>query len=198
MGILRGITEEMIEPIAQIATNCGLEALEVTMNTPNAAELIRTMVKVSNGHFKVGAGTVLSLSQLDSALSAGASFIVSPVVDKVIIRNCTDSDVPVFPGALSPTEVWQAWDSGATMVKLFPANIFGPKYIKELRGPFDTIKILVCGGVSTENISSYVSHGADAFAFGGSIFDLKKLQDEDFGSIQNNLSQLIHAYENLA
>lgn len=193
MGILRGITPEMVEPIAEIATLCSLEALEVTMNTAGAPELIRALSVASEGRFRVGAGTVLGMRQLETAVHAGASFIVSPTVDTSLIKECVSARIPVFPGALTPTEVWQAWDSGATMVKLFPANSFGPGYIKDLLGPLDQVKIMVCGGVSPANIGEYFANGAAAAAFGGSIFNLEQMKKSSYSDVTSSLNALIKA-----
>lgn len=193
MGILRGISPEMVEPIAEIATLCSLEALEVTMNTAGAPELIRALSVASEGRFRVGAGTVLGMRQLETAVHAGASFIVSPIVDTALIKECVSARIPVFPGALTPTEVWQAWDSGATMVKLFPANSFGPGYIKDLLGPLDQVKIMVCGGVSPANIGEYFANGAAAAAFGGSIFNLAQMKKSSYSDVTSSLNALIKA-----
>lgn len=193
MGILRGISPEMVGPIAEIASRSGLEALEVTMNTAGAPELIRALTIASAGRFRVGAGTVLGMRQLETAVHAGASFIVSPIVDTVLIKECVSARIPVFPGALTPTEVWQAWDSGATMVKLFPANSFGPGYVKDLLGPLDQVKIMICGGVSPANISEYFANGAAAAAFGGSIFNLEQMKKSSYSDVTSSLNALIKA-----
>ena len=193
LGILRGVEKRHLKPLVVVATDSGLEAIEVTMNSVGAAELIETLVDVSDGSLAVGAGTVLSKRDLDNALSAGASFIVTPVNVDSITKECRRKNVPVFPGALTPKEVHDAWQSGATMVKLFPAGCFGPKYIKELRGPFNDIKLLACGGINTENIPEYFASGVSAVAFGGSVFKKEWLDNGKYEKVGNSIAELVRA-----
>jgi 2-dehydro-3-deoxyphosphogluconate aldolase/(4S)-4-hydroxy-2-oxoglutarate aldolase len=138
----------------------------------------------------VGAGTVISKSDLDEALAAGASFIVMPICDREIVEICAKKGVPVFPGALTPREVLEAWQLGAAMVKVFPSDVFGPGYIKALKGPFDKLKLMAVGGVRLDNVGEYFSCGADAVAFGASVFKKEWLKAKDFESI----GQLVEKY----
>lgn len=195
LGILRNITEDMLEPIAEICKNTGLQSIEITMNTADAPTLISQLKNIANGRFSVGAGTVLHTVDLDSALKAGAEFIVAPNTNKELITECVRINTPVFPGALTPTEILQAWDLGATLVKVFPISCFGPQYIKEIKGPLNNVKILACGGVTNDNISEFFSFGADAVAFGGSIFNIPCLKNKDYDTIQTNVNRLISSYK---
>lgn len=194
LGILRGILDDEVEFISEIAAKQRLTALEITMNTKDAPRLIRMMTLAANGRFKVGAGTVLSLDDLHSALDAGASFVVLPSLVTDVVSYCGKNGIPVFPGALTPTEILNAWNAGATMVKVFPSNVFGPSYIREIRGPFDKIALLACGGVNESNIQSYFSFGAAAAAFGGSIFKREWIESRDEKSISAALRSLLDAY----
>ncbi len=193
MGILRGINKDMVEPIVETVISSGLKTIEITMNTPGAAGLISEMVKSSTGKLIIGAGTVLSLEDLKKAIDAGASFIVMPALIEDVTLWCVKNSIPVFPGALTPQEIYRAWQSGATMVKVFPSKIFGPGYFKELHGPFQDIKLLACGGITPENISSYFSSGASAVAFGGSIFKKEWLIKGEFNKIATAITSLIQA-----
>ena len=169
----------------------GLKTIEITMNTVNAPELIKLMVNKAKGRLTIGAGTVLSMDDLFIALKAGASFIVMPVLIEDIVKYCVKHFIPVFPGALTPQEIYRAWDAGASMVKIFPANIFGPEYFKEIHGPFNNIELLACGGVNSENIHTFFSCGASAIAFGGSIFKKNWIKNHDFLSIKGAIEKLI-------
>jgi 2-dehydro-3-deoxyphosphogluconate aldolase/(4S)-4-hydroxy-2-oxoglutarate aldolase len=193
LGILRGIEARHVPPVAEAVAATGLEAIEVTMNTADAPALIRRMVAESNGRFIVGAGTVLSLEDLDAALDAGATFIVMPVLVPDVVAACVAKDIAVFPGALTPQEIFDAWRAGATMVKVFPASCFGPAYFKEVKGPFRDIELLACGGVNAENMSAYFASGASAVAFGGSIFRSDWLAAGEFGRIQSAMRTLVDA-----
>jgi 2-dehydro-3-deoxyphosphogluconate aldolase/(4S)-4-hydroxy-2-oxoglutarate aldolase len=195
LGILRGIKERDIEPLAEVCIKCGLDYLEITMNTEHAPNIISKMINVSRGKIIIGAGTVLSSYDLELALNAGARFIVCPSINSELIKRCVDQKVPVFPGALTPTEVQHAWDKGATMVKLFPASLFGPSYIKELKGPFDKIKIMAVGGVTENNIYTFFENGADAVAFGSSIFNLEWMKDNRYENIEAKMHTLFSNYK---
>lgn len=194
MGILRGIDSGILEPLLKTVESSGLETIEITMNTKGAARLIRRARALSK-KLVIGAGTVLNLENLKSALDSGATFIVTPVLIREIMEYCVRNKMPVFPGALSPTDIYNAWRAGATMVKVFPAGVFGPEYLKEIKGPFDNIELLACGGVTPLNLKSYFSCGASAVTLGKSVFKEEWLKERDFksigGAIKNFLDEFI-------
>jgi len=194
MGILRGVKADSIEPVVEMAISSGLQTIEITMNTPGAPDLIRRAVKAAQGRLMIGAGTVVTSDHLKVALDAGARFIVLPMLVYDVVEYCRDNEIPVFPGAFSPQEIYNAWVAGATMVKIFPAQFLGPGYIKEIKGPFNSIEMLACGGVTLENIRSYFDCGASAVAFGGSVFREEWLKARDFDSISRSIKALISAY----
>jgi 2-dehydro-3-deoxyphosphogluconate aldolase / (4S)-4-hydroxy-2-oxoglutarate aldolase len=195
LGILRGITEISVKPLALTCINSGLKYIEITMNTKGAEDLIRQMITVSDNKLFVGAGTVLNLEDLNRALAAGAKFIVCPTIVEEVILECNEQHIPVFPGALTPTEVQKAWSLGATMVKLFPASFFGPAYIRELKAPLNSIKIMAVGGVNENNINVYFSEGADAVAFGSSIFKQQWIDEGRFDLIEEKIGALIKQFK---
>jgi len=191
MGILRGIKKDAIAPLVETMTESGLRTVEIAMNTKGAPELIKAMCKKAGSRLTVGAGTVLTLESLKKALDAGASFIVLPVLVDEVVAACRKRKIPVFPGAFTPQEVYRAWKAGATMVKVFPAKFFGPGYFKELKGPFNKIELLACGGVTTENIKEFFESGASAVAFGASIFKKEWLKARDYNRIGECIKNLI-------
>jgi 2-dehydro-3-deoxyphosphogluconate aldolase/(4S)-4-hydroxy-2-oxoglutarate aldolase len=191
LGILRGITEIDLEPLISTIIDSGLETIEITLNTENALDLIRTAVKTSNGKLSIGAGTVLTKDAAKEAVNTGAEFIVTPALICEVTKFCKENKIPVFPGVLTPTEIYNAWQEGAAMVKVFPASVFGPKYFKELKGPFNNIKLMAVGGVTKENISDFFKNGADAAAFGASIFKQEWLAKKDFASIKKELDNFV-------
>ena len=197
LGILRGISKNSIVPLASAIVKSGLKTVEITMNTENAPQLIKEMVLVSDGRLAVGAGTVLGLIDLENALNAGASFIVMPVIQKDVMEYCVNNNIPVFPGALTPNEIFQAWEMGATMVKVFPAKVFGPAYFKEVKAPLNNLKLMATGGVSTDNLQSYFHNGANAISFGSGIFKPEWIADEAFQKIEDEIVKLIQAYNRL-
>lgn len=167
---MRGITPPELEPLFETIVAAGLQTVEITMNTEGATGLIKNAVKRYGKQLMIGAGTVLNLKDLKNALGSGAKFIVSPVVVPAVIRYCVRHKIPVFPGALVPQDIYEAWQAGATMVKVFPSGCFGPEYFKEIKGPFPKIELLACGGVTPENMPDYFKCGASAVAIGSSIF----------------------------
>ena len=170
IGILRGFPEEICLRLLDTYRGAGLNTIEITMNTAGAKDIIARAVKEYGSDLNVGAGTVCSQEDLDAALQAGARFIVTPVLHTGIIRRCKELGVPVFPGAYTPSEIHAAWEAGATMVKVFPAGMLGPEYIKQVKAPLNSIKLLPTGGVSLENMEAYLKAGASGFGLGGSLF----------------------------
>lgn len=193
MGILRGVEANIIESLVECVIDAGLKTLEITMNTKDAPQIIKRAVRMSKNRLTLGAGTVLSIEELEAALSAGATFIVTPVLIRDVMTHCARYKIPVFPGALTPSEIYEAWGRGATMVKVFPAKFFGPEYFKEIKGPFNNIELLACAGVTPENLKDYFANGARAVSFGASVFRPEWLLKKDFASISCAIKQFVKA-----
>ncbi|MDD4939599.1 MAG: bifunctional 4-hydroxy-2-oxoglutarate aldolase/2-dehydro-3-deoxy-phosphogluconate aldolase [Candidatus Omnitrophica bacterium] len=183
MGIVRGLALEQAEPLVEAAVSAGLETLEITMNTKDAAKVIKAADKLSKKRLTLGAGTVLDMDSLKTALDSGATFIVMPVLIEEVLAYCVKNRIPAFPGALTPQEIYSAWRQGASMVKVFPARSFGPEYFKEIKGPFEKIELLAVGGVTPENLGEYFACGASAVAFGSSVFKREWLQNKEYRKI---------------
>ncbi|MDR7131693.1 2-dehydro-3-deoxyphosphogluconate aldolase/(4S)-4-hydroxy-2-oxoglutarate aldolase [Algoriphagus sp. 4150] len=179
VGIIRGQSLDSILRIAQAYEEAGLTTLEITMNTEAAASIIST-VKKEFPSLNVGAGTVCNLEDLREALDAGAEFIVTPIIDELVIEHAVDENIPIFPGAYSPTEIYKAWSLGASAVKVFPATQLGVEFIKDILGPLDQIKLLPTGGVSKFNIRSFFEAGAFGVGMGSSLIDKKMVGEGDF------------------
>lgn len=192
-GIVRGVQLEDIELLVETVIQAGLETIEIAMNTAYAAMLIQRAVKVAQRRLTIGAGTVLTLEDLEAALSAGATFIVLPTLEENVVKRCVKREIPVFPGALTPQEILRAWQAGATMVKVFPAKFFGPEYFKEIKGPFQEIELLACGGVTPQNMNDYFSCGAAAVSFGASVFKKEWLQIKNFKRIGQTIGEYVKA-----
>ncbi|MFH1507497.1 MAG: bifunctional 4-hydroxy-2-oxoglutarate aldolase/2-dehydro-3-deoxy-phosphogluconate aldolase [Candidatus Omnitrophota bacterium] len=194
LGILRGIEPDILEPLISAIDSAGLKTIEITMNTLGSAELIRKAVGLSKGRFTIGAGTVLDMQSLKSALDAGATFMVMPVLILEVIEYCAKNRIPVFPGALTPQEIYTAWRAGATMVKVFPSSFFGPEYFKEIKGPFNDVELMACGGVTSQNLKTYFTNGASAVSFGASVFKKEWLSQKDFFSVTQSIKKYIQEY----
>lgn len=195
MGILRGIEIDAVEPLVDTVKSSGLETIEITMNTKAAADLIKKAAGYSKGAITIGAGTVLDIEGLKAALDSGATFAVTPVLVDEVMGYCIKNKIPVFPGALTPLEVYNSWKAGATMVKVFPAKFFGPAYFKEIKGPFNDIELLACAGVTAENMNEYFSNGAGAVSFGASVFRSEWLKIGDFKSIGCEIKKFVRSFK---
>lgn len=194
LGILRGIKAGDIEPLLEVIEAAGLKTIEITMNTPSAPELIRKALAQALGRITIGAGTVLDMQSLKLALDSGATFIVMPVLIEDVAEYCVKNRIPVFPGAFSPQEIYRAWKAGAAMVKVFPSGFLGPEYFKEIKGPFNDIELLACGGVKAENMKFYFANGASAVSFGASVFRKEWLAGKDFSRIGQAIQEYIRAF----
>jgi len=194
IGILRGYSATQVEKIIHHSSRGGLRNIEITMNSKGAVELIKLAKERAEREMNVGAGTVCSLTDLDSALKAGATFIVTPIVNADVIKVCNQEKVPVIPGGFTPTEVYRAWELGADMVKLFPANQFGPRYLKDLLGPFDKIKLVPTGGVSLANFAEYLQSGAYGFGIASPLFDMKRVEAEEWEWLEQQARSFAELY----
>ena len=194
VGILRGFDRRQVENLVAAAAAGGLCNFEVTMNSPNAADLIRLTCEMVGEGSNVGAGTVCSLSTLEAALDAGAGFIVTPVVNSGVIRECVKRQIPIFPGALTPTEIHQAFDLGASIVKVFPSDSLGPGYIKSLKGPFPEWRLMPTGGVTVETLGAYKRAGAEAFGVGGPLFEQEQVLAGNWKWVEEQARRFVQAY----
>jgi 2-dehydro-3-deoxyphosphogluconate aldolase / (4S)-4-hydroxy-2-oxoglutarate aldolase len=191
IGIIRQIAMEDVKQILPRYYEAGLNTVEITLNTDNAEDMIRYASEQFRGRLNIGAGTVCTLGDLRKALNAGAQFIVSPILDEEVITFCVKRKVPVFPGAYSPNEIYKAWNLGASMVKVFPASSLGPKYIHEVKGPLNQIKLIPTGGINIDNCVEFLNAGADALGIGGELFDKKTISEENWDALSAHFEKLV-------
>jgi 2-dehydro-3-deoxyphosphogluconate aldolase/(4S)-4-hydroxy-2-oxoglutarate aldolase len=161
------------------------------MNTPSAAAIIQFAADKYRGQLNVGAGTVCNTDDLELAIKAGSQFIVTPILDADVIRTCVGKKIPVFPGAYTPTEIYQAWKLGASMVKVYPATSLGPEYIKDVKAPLNNIKLMPTGGINLENIQTFINSGADGLGIGSQLFDKKLIKDENWEGLELHFKQYV-------
>lgn len=194
VGILRFFPRHQVERLIPAALEGGLCNLEITMNTAGAEDLIRLACSLVGSRANIGAGTVITLDQLDRALAAGASFIVTPALVPEVIRACVERNVPVMPGAMTPTEILTAWQLGATVVKVFPADQLGPAHIRAVKAPFPEIPLMPTGGVTVETLPAFRKAGADAFGVGGPLFDPKQAAAGNWDWFRQQAARFVDAY----
>lgn len=190
IAIVRGIREQDGERVAQALLDGGITVMEITLNTPGAPDMIRKLKRSFGDRMRIGAGTVLDTDDLNIALEAGASFIVTPNTDEDVIRRSVEAGLPIFPGAMTPSEIVRAWKAGATAVKLFPSASLGLDYIKELQGPLNHIPMIAVGGVKKENIADFLRIGCYAVGIGGSVINLKEIEAGRFDYVTSRAAEL--------
>ena len=193
IGILRNINEETVKNLLPVYFKSGFNSVEITMNSTKAVEILKSSVK-EFPEMNIGAGTVCTMEELDLACDAGASFIVSPILSIEIIKKSIERKVAVFPGALTPSEIFKAHSLGATAVKVFPITSFGPKYVKDLMAPLENMKLIPVGGVSKNNIREFFENGSYGVGMASSLFsknliskNSKRELSQHFKSILNEI-----------
>lgn len=191
VGIVRNLSMEVVKEILPLYRAAGLTTIEITMNTPGAADIIRYARSKEGEGLNIGAGTVCTLEDLEKALDAGAQFIVTPILDKKVVKTCVKWKVPVFPGAYTPSEIYKAWALGAPVVKVFPATVLGPEYIKDLLGPLDQLKLMPTGGVSLENMNEFLKAGAVGLGVGGQLFDKTLIKEQNWEGLSVHFKSFV-------
>ena len=172
----------------------GVTAVEITLTTPGALEAIAGLA--SEPELKgclIGAGTVLDVKAARDVIARGARFVVSPALDRFVVRYCRDHHVPCLPGAFSPTELHEAWRAGATAVKLFPASTLGPRYLPEVLAPLPFLRIVPSGGVSLENAGEWIRAGAAAVSVGGALVTAALVRDAAWPEVTRRARALVDA-----
>jgi 2-dehydro-3-deoxyphosphogluconate aldolase/(4S)-4-hydroxy-2-oxoglutarate aldolase len=188
IGILRGIEPGFFREVMHASFAAGLKAIEVTMNTAGAERMVSALRSEVPPGKLLGMGTIRNLDEAKRAVEAGAMFLVTPNLDADVIEYAKSCTIPIVSGALTPTEVYRTWAAGADMVKVFPCRAFGPRYIKDLLGPFDDIPLVAVGGVSIDNLKDYFEAGARAVGVSTSLFGAQALRERDIGKLSANVS----------
>jgi 2-dehydro-3-deoxyphosphogluconate aldolase / (4S)-4-hydroxy-2-oxoglutarate aldolase len=182
IALIRAENSDGLLDCAKALADGGLTSIELTMTTPGA---IRMLEKATSElpDFLFGLGTVLDAETARMGILAGARFVVTPALRPDVITLCQRYSVPIFSGALTPTEVVNAWEAGADAAKIFPAEFFGPAYIKSLKGPLPHVEMVPTGGVTAENVGEFIKAGAYATAAGSSLVEAKALKEKNWAAI---------------
>jgi 2-dehydro-3-deoxyphosphogluconate aldolase/(4S)-4-hydroxy-2-oxoglutarate aldolase len=169
----------------------GVRALEVTMTVPGAVDLIRSLAPTLPDGFLLGAGTVTDVATARAVIDAGACFVVGPVFRPDVITACHERDVPAMPGCFSPTEILAAHECGADIVKVFPATMLGPQFLKDVRAPLPQVKLMPTGGVTLDNAGDWIRAGAVAVGLGSALLDAKAIESSHFDVIAANARRVV-------
>lgn len=191
VAIIRADDGEKLVQVAEALYEGGIDVIEVTFTTPGVLDVISQCRKRIGDRILLGAGTVLDPETARAAFLAGAEFIVSPTVNVDVIRLCRRYDKVVMPGAFTPTEVLTAWEAGADFVKVFPADVGGPPYLKALHGPLPQVRLLPTGGVNLDTLESFVKAGASAVGLGSALVEKQTLVNGDMNRIKTLAAEFV-------
>ncbi|MGM0446651.1 MAG: bifunctional 4-hydroxy-2-oxoglutarate aldolase/2-dehydro-3-deoxy-phosphogluconate aldolase [Methanobacteriota archaeon] len=192
IAILRGVARDDAVAVADAVVDAGVTALEVTADTPNAMSSIEAIADRVDDAL-VGAGTVLDAETARAVELAGAEFLVTPTVNRSVIRTANRYGTPIAVGAYTPTEAIEAYEAGADAVKVFPAKTGGPAHVAAIGGPLPQVPLVPTGGVSADNAGEYVRAGAVAVGVGSSIVDDEAIAADDFDAIRSNARAVVEA-----
>lgn len=191
VAVVRFTDPDPLVRVMQALADGGISVAEVTFTVPNALDVIREAKRQLGGRVLLGAGTVLDAETARAAILAGAEFIVSPAVNLDVIRLCRRYDKLVMPGAFTPTEIVTAWEAGADIVKVFPADILGPAFFRAMRGPLPQVKLMPTGGVDLTTAADYLKAGAVCLGVGGQLIDAKHVAAGNFAAIRDTAKQYV-------
>jgi 2-dehydro-3-deoxyphosphogluconate aldolase/(4S)-4-hydroxy-2-oxoglutarate aldolase len=191
VSIIRAESGEQLVDVAQALYDGGIDVIEVTFTVPGVLDIISDVKKALGDKIVLGAGTVLDTESARAAILAGAEFIVTPTVNTDVIRLCNRYDKMIMPGGLTPTEILTAWEAGADIVKVFPADVGGPNYLKAIHGPLPQIRLLPTGGVDLETLPGFVKAGACAVGLGSALVEKQAVASGDLNRIRTLAEQYV-------
>ena len=190
VAVIRIAAADKLRAVIDALAEGGVRALEVTMTVPRALDLISEIAGALPKGFLVGAGTVLDTETARLAILSGAQFVVSPVLRRPVVEMCHRYDVAALPGCFTPTEILEAWEAGADIVKVFPATALGPGFFKDVRGPLPQVKLMPTGGVSLDNAGDWIAAGAVAVGVGTALLDAKAIACGDYAVLTANARRI--------
>jgi 2-dehydro-3-deoxyphosphogluconate aldolase/(4S)-4-hydroxy-2-oxoglutarate aldolase len=185
VAVVRSPSSEQLVDVAQALAEGGVTIVEITLTVPGALEVIRDVRRRLGEDLFLGAGTVLDPESARSALLAGAEYIVTPTLNPEVIRVCRRYGKLVMPGAFTPTEILTAWEAGADLVKVFPADVGGPAYLMSIHGPLPQVPLMPTGGVNLDTAADFLRAGACALGVGGALVEKDALARGDLERIRS-------------
>ena len=191
VAVIRLEQAAVLSRVVEALVAGGVHAIEVTMTVPGAIESIRQLAASASDDVLLGAGTVLDPETARRTIDTGARFVVSPVFRPALIEACHAAGVAALPGCYSPTEILNAWDAGADIVKVFPAGGLGPAFFKDVRAPLPQVKLMPTGGVSIDNAGEWIRAGAVAIGVGSALVDSRLVAAGDFAAITGRAARIV-------
>src|SRR5947199_7158344 len=191
VAVVRSPDSQQLVEAARALADGGVTVVEITMTVPNALDVVRAVRVALGDRLLLGAGTILDPETARAALLAGAEYLVAPTVNLDVIKLCQRYDKLVMPGAFTPTEILTAWEAGADIVKVFPAEVVGPAFFKALRGPLPQIRLMPTGGVDLNTAADFLKAGACWLGVGGQLVEPKAVAARDFDRIRDLARQYV-------
>jgi 2-dehydro-3-deoxyphosphogluconate aldolase/(4S)-4-hydroxy-2-oxoglutarate aldolase len=191
VAVIRMKDAAKLRAVVDAIAEGGVRAIEVTMTVPGAVKLIATLAGSLPSTILLGAGTVTDAATALAVIDAGARFVVGPVFRRAVIDACHERNVVAAPGCFSPTEILDAHEHGADIVKVFPATALGPSYIKDVRAPLPQLRLMPTGGVTLDNAGDWIRAGAIAVGVGSALLDAKAIEDGKLDVLANNARRIV-------
>src|SRR5712692_2136073 len=192
VAVVRSPDSQQLVEVARALADGGVTVVEITMTVPNALDVVRQVRHALGDRLLLGAGTILDAETARAALLAGAEYLVAPTLNRDVIRVCRRYDKLVMPGAFTPTEILTAWEAGADIVMVFPADVVGPAFFKALRGPLPQVRLMPTGGVDLTTASSFLQAGACCLGIGGQLVEPKAVAERNFDRIRTLAKQYVN------
>src|SRR5437773_5929820 len=185
VAVVRSPDQQQLVEVCRALADGGVTVVEMTMTVPNALDVLRQVRQALGDRLLLGAGTVLDAETARAVLLAGAEYVVAPTVNLDVIRLCQRYDKLVMPGAFTPTEILTAWEAGADIVKVFPADVVGPAFFKAMRGPLPQIRLMPTGGVDLTTAAAFLQAGACCLGVGSQLVEPEAVAKRNFDRIRD-------------
>jgi len=192
VAVIRKPQASQIVSIAEALIDGGVGALEITVDTDGGFEMIQEIKRKFGERVLVGAGTVLDVKSAQAAINAGSDFIFSPTLDEQVIKLTKSAGILSIPGVMTPTEILKAYQAGADILKIFPGGSLGTGYIKELQGPFGYIPMMPTGGVTLDNVATFIRNGAVAVGIGGSLVNKQAIEEQRYDVVSETARKFVN------
>lgn len=196
VAVVRVTDEEKLTKVINAIYEGGIKIIEITMTVPNAIQQIEKISEKFGDKIVIGVGSVLEKQTAKDAVSAGAKYVVSPVTKKEIIETAKNLGVPVMPGAFTPTEILSAWEMGADVVKVFPADVLGMSFFKSVLAPMPFLKMMPTGGVTLTNAGDWLKAGACAVGVGTALLESEAIKNGDYFKLTENAKTIVKSMKN--
>lgn len=196
LAVIRGPSPELTVKMVEALVEGGVLGIEITYSTPNAEEVVRTLAGKFGDSILLGMGTLTKPEQAESAKAAGASFLVSPICEKKLVKAMVASGLLTMAGALTPTEVFKAYSLGVDVIKIFPGSLGGPGYVKALKGPFPYIPMMPTGGVNATNAAEWFAAGVVAVGAGSELCPPQLAKEGKFDEISRKAADFVKTIQN--